>query len=93
MSTPVVSAPSSHEHGAGAEHDRGADVGQQQHEREVEGDEPLGVEAGVEVLAVERRGSADVAVLADVGLRHAHAGQALLQVGVDRGDATRGPAA
>ena len=70
------------------------DVGhgrQEQHEREVEGDQPLRVEPGVEVLAAELPEGLRVALLAHVGLRHAHAGQALLQVGVDRSDAVAGP--
>ena len=60
-------------------------------EREVEGDEALRVEAGVEVLAVHVAEAADVAVLAHVGLRDPHARQALLQVGVDGGDAVARP--
>ena len=46
MTTPAVIAPWLHEDGARAEHDGGAEVGEQQHEREVEGDEPLGRRAG-----------------------------------------------
>ena len=53
MTTPAVTVPWRDERRPGAEHHGGPEVGQQQHEREVEGDQPLGVEPGVEVLAVD----------------------------------------
>ena len=44
-----------------------------------------------EVLLVDAAEAADVAVLTHVGLRDPHARQALLEVGVDVGDARRAP--
>jgi hypothetical protein len=50
-----------------------AQVRQQQHEREVDGDQLLGPQPGVEVAAVDVAEPGDVAVLPGVGLRHPHA--------------------
>ena len=68
----------------------GAEVGEQQDEREVHGDQLLRAEPGVEVAPVDRAEPGDVALLLAERLADAHAGEALLEVGVELGDAVAG---
>ena len=86
MTTPGGDHPARHEHRPDAEHEHRTDVGQQQDEREVEGDEPLGTEAMPQVLLVDGAEVGDVAALAHVGLRDPDPREVLLQVRVDRAD-------
>ena len=90
---PTVIVPCDDERRPCAEHDGRADVGQQQHEREVDRDQSLRLQPRAEVLAVDAAEAFDVAVLAHVGLRDPNAREALLQVRVDRRDRTRVPCA
>ena len=75
------------EHAARAEHDAGRDVGEEVDEREVDGDESLRVHTRVAIAGRDLAEHLLVLVFAHERLRDPDARQALLQVGVDRGDA------
>ena len=78
--------PVVHERAAETEHDGVAAGGEEEDEREVDGLQHLGAQPGVEVAARRRLERVDGAALLHVRLRLAHAGDALLELGVDGGD-------
>ena len=78
--------PVRHEHAADTQHDDARDVGEEVDEREVDRDESLRVDAGIAVSGGHGLEILLVALLAHERLRHAHARQSLLQVGVDGRD-------
>ena len=87
MSAPTDSEPLRDEHAARAEHEAHRDVGEEVDEREVDRDEALRPHPRVAVAAGDLLEVVLVALLAHERLRHAHAGEALLQVRVHRAHA------
>ena len=74
-----------------AEHQHAPEVTDHVDHREVNRHESLGAESGVAVVTIHGLEAADVAILPHRRLGQTHTGQALLQVGIHRGNGVSSP--